>query len=171
MPSVDADRLPRRLRHHRRLVVAIVVSVVALDQATKAWAVSALPGSPVSIIGTTVEFRLARNTGGAFSLFQTFTPLLALLAVALAVILVRAVHRTDDRVVLVALALLLGGAVGNVTDRLFRAPGVLRGAVVDFIKLGFWPTFNVADTAITVGGLLLVGWSLFGGRAHAAPDG
>jgi signal peptidase II len=168
VPSADADR--RRLRQRRLLVAGIVVAVIALDQATKAWAASGLRDSPVSVIGSTVEFQLARNTGSAFSLFQTVTPLLAVLAVALVAVLVRTLNRTEDRMVLVALALVLGGALGNVSDRLFRAPGFLHGAVVDFIKVGSWPTFNVADSAITIGAVLLVVWSLLSSRSGAAPD-
>jgi signal peptidase II len=148
------------------LVVGLVATVVGLDQATKAWAVNSLTRAPVSIIGTTLEFRLSRNTGSAFSLFQTLTPLLAVLAVAIALILVRAMRRTDDRVVITALALVLAGAFGNLADRLFRSPGWLRGAVVDFIHISGWPTFNVADSAITVGAVLLVGWSLLGSRSR-----
>ena len=151
------------------MVAGIVVAVVALDQATKAWATSGLRDGPVSIIGHTVEFQLARNTGSAFSLFQTVTPLLAVLAVGLVAVLVRTLNRTEDLTVLVALALVLGGALGNVADRLFRAPGFLHGAVVDFIKVGSWPTFNVADSAITIGAVLLVGWSLLSSRS-VAPD-
>ncbi len=168
MPNADADR--QGLRNRRLLVAGIVVAVVALDQATKAWATSGLRDGPVSIIGSTVEFQLARNTGSAFSLFQTVTPLLAVVAVVLVAVLVRALDRTGDRVVLVALALVLGGALGNVADRLFRSPGFLHGAVVDFIKVGGWPTFNVADSAITIGAVLLVGWSLFSSRTGVAPD-
>ena len=167
MPSADADR--RRLRQRRLLIAGIVVAVVGLDQATKAWATSGLRDGPVSIIGSTVEFQLARNTGSAFSLFQTVTPLLAVLAVGLVAILVRTLNRAEDLTVLVALALVLGGALGNVSDRLFRAPGFLHGAVVDFIKVGSWPTFNVADSAITIGAVLLVGWSLLSSRS-VAPD-
>lgn len=165
MPSGDADP-GSLLRRRGPLVLGIVAVVVAFDQATKAWAVSSLASAPVSIIGTTVEFRLSRNTGSAFSLFQTLTPLLAVLAVLIALILVRAVRRTDDRVVLVALALVLAGALGNLADRLFRSPGWLRGAVVDFIHIGSWPTFNVADSAITIGAVLLVGWSFLGNRSR-----
>lgn len=163
MPSGDADPGPA-LRRRGPLVVAVVAFVIALDQATKAWAVHSLGTGPVSLIGTTVEFRLSRNTGSAFSLFQTLTPLLAVLAVAIALILVRVMRRTNDRVVIVALALVLGGALGNLADRLFRSPGWLRGAVVDFIHLDGWPTFNVADSAITIGAVVLVAWSLFAGR-------
>ena len=168
MPSGAADPTPLPVRRRGRIAAAIVVAVVALDQLTKAWAVSALPGSPVSIVGSTVELRLARNTGSAFSLFQNVTPLLAVLAVAVALILVRAVHRAYEPLVLIALALVLGGALGNVADRLFRSPGFLRGAVVDFVRLDGWPTFNVADSAITIGAVILVWWGLFGARADAA---
>jgi signal peptidase II len=167
VPSGAADPAPLPLRRRGRVAAAIVVAVVALDQLTKAWAVSNLPGSPVSIVGSTIELRLARNTGSAFSLFQNVTPLLAVLAVGVALILVRAVHRAYERTVLVALALVLGGALGNVADRLFRSPGWLRGAVVDFVRLDGWPTFNVADSAITIGAVVLVWWGVFGTRADA----
>ncbi len=166
MPNAAAE--PSRAAPGRRggLVVGIVVGVVALDQATKAWAVHTLPGSPVTLIDGTLELALARNTGSAFSLFQTLTPVVAILAVAIALVLVRVVRRTHERTVLIALALVLGGALGNLIDRLFRSPGWLRGAVVDFIHLRDWPTFNVADSAITIGAVLLVAWSLFGGRTR-----
>jgi signal peptidase II len=136
--------------------VAIVVGVVALDQLTKVWAVERLADGPVTVLGDDIGFRLSRNSGGAFSVFQGFTPFLALLAVVLTVILVRAVSRTDDRLMLVALALVLGGALGNLLDRLFRSPGFLRGEVVDFVGVKSFPTFNVADSAITVGAVLLL---------------
>jgi signal peptidase II len=76
-------------------------------------------------------------------------------------VLVRAVQRTTDTVTVVALSLILAGALGNLCDRVFRTPGFLRGAVVDFVVLGRWPSFNVADSAITIGAILLV---LFGWR-------
>ncbi len=97
----------------------------------KAWAVSALADGPVRILGSTVELSLSRNSGSAFSLFQGFTPLLALVAVVVAAVLVRAVRRTDDRWAVLALSLVLGGALGNLADRAFRSPGFLHGAVVD----------------------------------------
>lgn len=152
MPNDDAEQSSRR----RLRAAGIVAGVVGLDQATKAWAVSALADGPESIIGSDVELHLSRNTGGAFSLFQGFTPLLAILAAVIAVVLVRAVRRAEDGWTVVALSLVLGGAVGNLTDRAFRSPGFLRGAVVDFVKVGDFPTFNVADSAITIGALLLV---------------
>jgi signal peptidase II len=86
--------------------------------------------------------------------------LLAILAIVLSVVLVRAVRRTDDVVILIALSLVLGGALGNLFDRLARSPGFLEGAVVDFVRVGSFPTFNVADAAITVGAVLLVARTL-----------
>jgi signal peptidase II len=154
VPSDGADRSSSPKR--RALVTAIVLGVIALDQLTKAWAVERLSDGPIEIFGSDVGLRLSRNSGGAFSLFQGYTPLLAVLAIVLALILVRAVSRTDDRLVLVALALVLGGALGNLVDRLVRSPGFLRGEVVDFVNVGSFPTFNVADAAITVGGGLLL---------------
>jgi signal peptidase II len=153
----DAGSTTRRPR--TGLALAIVLGVVALDVLTKVWAVHELADGPLSVIGDTVDFRLARNTGGAFSLFQAFTPLLAALAVVVAFFLVRAVRRADDTLLLVALSLVLGGALGNLIDRVFRAPGFMRGGVIDFVHVSEWPTFNVADSAVTIGAMLLVIWA------------
>jgi len=166
VPSADGE--PADGSRHRTIVaVAIVSGVVALDQLTKVWAVARLDDGPISVFGQDVEFRLSRNRGGAFSLFQGFTPLLAVLAVVLAVLLVRALRRTDEMGMVVALALVLGGATGNLIDRMVRDPGFLRGAVIDFVRLDGWPTFNVADSAVTIGAVLLVVRALFGGREES----
>lgn len=148
------------------------------DQVAKAWAVRRLADGPVDVLGDDIGFRLSRNSGGAFSVFQGFTPLLALLAVGLTVVLVRAVAHTRDPLMLVALALVLGGALGNLVDRVVRSPGFLRGQVVDWIGVRQFPTFNLADAAITVGAVLLCIAVLRtpaepepgGGPARAAPD-
>jgi signal peptidase II len=165
----------RQAQRRSRLAAVIVIGVVVVDQVTKAWAVHDLADHQVVIIGDTVDFRLARNTGSAFSLFQAFTPILAVLAIAVAFFLIRALRRTRDMVMLVALSLILGGAIANLIDRALRAPGFLRGAVVDFVHLGAWPTFNVADASITIGAVLLVFWAIrtdLRARedAHAEPD-
>lgn len=138
----------------------MAVAVVALDQATKAWAVAALSDGPVRLIGDVLALRLTRNPGGAFSVFTGFTPFLAVLAAVMVVVIIRTTRRTADAVMAYSLALVLGGAVGNLVDRLVRAPGFLRGHVVDFIDLSFWPTFNLADSAITIGVLVVLvrGW-------------
>ena len=116
--------------------LALVSGVFALDQVTKVWAVSELSRRSIAVIGDTVQFQLGRNTGSAFSLFQGFTPLLAVLAIAVAFVLARAARRSDDLVTVCALSLVLGGSLGNLADRLFRAPGFLHGAVIDFIDRG-----------------------------------
>ena len=140
--------------------LALAAVVVVLDQLTKVWAVSALSDGPDRVLGSLLELRLTRNPGGAFSLLTNLTPVLAVLAVVMAAYIVRTTRRTADIVMAYSLALVLGGAVGNLVDRLVRSPGFLRGEVVDFIKVPHWPTFNIADTAITVGVILIAlrGW-------------
>jgi signal peptidase II len=140
----------------RWLAPTIVLGVVLLDQLTKVWVVAALSDAPLSIVGNDVELHLVRNSGGAFSLFTNATLVLALLAIVLSVVLVRAVQRARDGLTVVALSMVLGGALGNLTDRITRSPGFLRGEVVDFVHVGTFPSFNVADSAITIGAILLV---------------
>jgi len=142
------------------LATAIVLGVVVLDQLSKLWAVRELVDAPVTVIGDDIGFALTRNTGSAFSLFQAFTPLLAVVAIGVAVLLVRAVRRTRDTLMVIGLSLVLGGALGNLADRLFRSPGFLKGAVVDFVHVSSFPTFNVADSAITVGAVVIVIWAV-----------
>src|SRR5256714_12530966 len=142
---------PGSTRPSRRpfLILGLVVGVVLLDQITKAWVVASLADGPFSIIGNTVEFRLSRNPGGAFSILTGFTPLLAVLAAIVAIVLVRVAQRAKDPGMVVALSLVLGGALGNLADRLFRAPGFLRGGAVDFVRIGAVPGFDVADSPVT----------------------
>jgi signal peptidase II len=152
--AADATKAPPRGRRLR--VFGAVAIIVALDQLTKSWAVSELADGPKRIFGDTVELALSRNPGGAFGRFQGMTPILAVGAVIVTVLLVRATRHATDRVILVGLVLVLGGAIGNLMDRLFRSPGFLRGHVVDFVAVGWWPVFNVADSCITIGAVLLV---------------
>ena len=112
--------------------------------------------SAISIVGTAVEFRVVRNSGGAFSTFTNATVVLAVLAIGLTAWLVVTVRKTTDFWTALGLALVLGGALGNLTDRFFRSPGFLRGHVVDFVKVGSFPLFNVADSAVTIGAALLI---------------
>jgi signal peptidase II len=150
----------------RRLAIAvwIVASVVLLDLLTKTWALRALADGPRWIIGTSVGFVLAFNTGSAFSIVRSGTPVLAVIAVIATVVLVRTVVRTEDRWLVVGLSLVLGGAIGNLGDRVFRAPSFLHGAVIDFVKLGPWPLFNVADAAISIGAVTIVVRVILDGR-------
>ena len=155
--SSDAVKQSRALvRLSRWTSPAIVAAVVVLDQVTKSWIVATHSSVPLEIVGHDIEFQVARNPGGAFSTFTNATIVLAVLAIGLSVWLVRTLRRSTDRATIVTLSLVLGGALGNLSDRVFRSPGVLRGRVVDFVKVGSFPSFNVADSAITVGALLLV---------------
>jgi signal peptidase II len=151
-------------------VAVAVVSIVVLDQLTKIWAVAALSDGPISIVGDTVEFHLTRNPGGAFGRFQGMTPLLAIGAVLVTVWLVHTVRHASDPWMVVALTLVLGGALGNLIDRFVRSPGFLRGHVVDFVKVGDFPVFNVADSCITIGATLLIVRTLFPPRTAADAD-
>ena len=160
MASGAADATDAPPRGRRLRVFGVVAIIVAIDQLTKSWAVAELADGPKHIVGDTVELTLTRNAGGAFGRFQGMTPILAIGAVIVTVLLVRATRHATDRVVLVGLVLVLGGAIGNLTDRLFRSPGFLRGHVVDFVAVGWWPVFNVADSCITIGAVLLVIQSL-----------
>jgi signal peptidase II len=150
----------RGLLRSPALPLAVAAGIVVVDQLTKAWAVSALSDGPVHVVGSLLQLRLTRNPGGAFSLLTNLTPVLAVLAVVMVAYILRTTRRTTDVVMAYSLALVLGGAVGNLVDRLVRSPGFLRGEVVDFIKVPNWPTFNVADSAITVGVILIAirGW-------------
>jgi signal peptidase II len=141
-------------------VIGAIASIVAVDQLTKAWAVAALSDGPVHVIGDTVEFELTRNGGGAFSRFQGMTPVLAIGAIVVTFVLFRVLRGVTDSVLVVALTLVLGGALGNLVDRFVRAPGFLRGHVIDFVSVGWWPVFNVADTCVSIGAVLLIVRSL-----------
>jgi signal peptidase II len=145
-------------------VVAALATIVAVDQLTKAWAASALAEGPKHVIGDFLVFELSRNSGSAFSRFQGYTPVVAVLAIVIAVFVARALRQTTDRWMLIGLVLVLGGALGNLADRLVRSPGFLRGHVVDFIAVGWYPVFNVADSCVTIGAVLLIARTLF------APD-
>lgn len=136
---------------------AVAGAVLIADQATKALALATLDdGNVVELVGS-LRLRLVFNRGTAFGLGSRFAPLIALLGVVVVALLARtagALRRPSARV---SLGLVLGGAVGNLADRLLRSSdGALGGAVVDFVDLQWWPVFNLADTAITVGAVLLV---------------
>jgi signal peptidase II len=139
------------------VVLGGALAVVALDQLTKAWAMHNLADGPVDVVGP-VRFALTRNTAGAFGLGGALVPFLAVGALVLVVALVTRADVIARPGLALAAGLVLGGALGNLVDRLARSPGLLRGAVVDFVDLRWWPVFNLADAAITCGCLLLL-WS------------
>lgn len=150
---------PRRLR----LLLSVAAVVLALDVVTKVIAVKLLPpGQPVSIIGDTVTWTLVRNSGAAFSMATGYTWMLTLIATGVVIGIFWMGRRLVSPWWAVGLGLILGGATGNLVDRFFRAPGPLRGHVVDFLSVGWWPVFNVADPSVVGGAILLVVLSVFG---------
>jgi signal peptidase II len=160
----------------RRLVLLIIVAVLALaaDVVSKVVVVAQLADhAPVTVIPRVLDLQLTRNSGAAFGLAGGMTIVFTLVAVAVVVFIVAKARRLRSRGWAVALGLLLGGALGNLGDRLFREPGVLRGHVVDWIHLTHWPIFNLADSCIVVGGLLAVLLSARGRRLDGTqlPEG
>ena len=156
----QSETPPRRCL---RLLLSIAAAVLLLDIVTKVLAVRLLvPGQPVSIIGDTVTWTLVRNSGAAFSMATGYTWMLTLVAMGVVVGIIWMGRRLVSPWWAVGLGMILGGALGNLVDRFFRAPGPLRGHVVDFLSIGWWPVFNVADPAVVGGAMLLVGLSVFG---------
>jgi signal peptidase II len=133
------------------LLAAVATAVYGVDQASKAAAVARLdPGEPHPLVGDLLQLHLIRNAGAAFSVATGVTWLLTVVAVVVVVVVLRSARRLGSTAWAVTLGLLLGGALGNLTDRLLRAPGLGRGQVVDFIDYGGLFIGNVADIAIVV---------------------
>lgn len=153
--GLDAGAEPSR-RSRWPVTALVVVTWVLLDQLTKHWAVNELQDGRTVELVWTLQLNLAFNSGMAFSQAEGIGPIIGVVALAVVVVLLVSLRRDDSVLSSVAVGLIVGGAVGNVADRVFRDEGWLRGSVVDFIDLQWWPIFNVADVGITVGGALLV---------------
>lgn len=142
------------------MLLALASVVLVVDLLTKLVVVATIgPGEDIRLLGGALYLTNLRNTGAAFSFAEGFTVLFTLVAVAVAVVIVRTARRLFSAGWAVALGLVLGGALGNLVDRVFRDPGFLRGGVVDFLSVfgpdgRVWPVFNVADSAIVCGGVL-----------------
>jgi signal peptidase II len=132
------------------LIAAVAAAVVAVDQATKTWAVNSLASGPRHIIWT-LRLNLQFNSGIAFSQATGAPALISVIAIGVVIFLAVAAHRAQDRFTAVILGLVIGGALGNIADRLFRHHG---GAVIDFIDVRWWAVFNVADAAVSIGVVL-----------------
>ena len=163
------DRRARRLSVTVLWTMAVVIVVV--DQISKQWALFALSdGQHTALLGRALGLVLVRNPGAAFSFATGQTWIFALIASLVVVIIVRVSRNLASRSWAVALGLVLGGAVGNLIDRLLREPGFLRGHVIDFIDYGGYFVGNVADIAIVLAAagiivLSLGGWEIDGTRA------
>ncbi|HEU5007904.1 MAG TPA: signal peptidase II [Jatrophihabitantaceae bacterium] len=168
----DPRPRPRRIA----LFAGIALFALTLDVVSKVIVVAQLGGdhSPVRILGGAIYLDIARNSGAAFSLGTGFTVILTIIALAVVAIILRTASRMRSIGWAIALGLILGGALGNLADRIFREPGVGRGHVVDWISLfgpygAHWPIFNLADSAICCGAALaavlaVIGVELDGGR-------
>lgn len=143
-------------RRPLRPLIGVAAAVVAVDHLTKWLARRELRTRDVDLVGT-LRLRLTENSGAAFSLGSRFAPIIALVAVVVVVALFGFGRRLRGWIPIVAVGAIAGGATGNLLDRVFRqGHGFLGGHVVDFIDLQWWPVFNVADMAITLGAVALV---------------
>ncbi|WP_327295721.1 MULTISPECIES: signal peptidase II [unclassified Streptomyces] len=139
------------------LLLGVAGVAYALDLGSKLAVVAKLENHPpVKVIGGWLELNAMRNPGAAFGIGGATTILFTVIAVAIALVIVRMARKLYSGPWAIALGLLLGGALGNLTDRLFRSPGGLRGAVVDFIAVRDFSVMNLADWAISCGGALMV---------------
>jgi signal peptidase II len=130
--------------------------VVVLDLVSKRWAASELVDSPREIFPGFLSLKFVENPGAAFGVFQDAGPLLGVAAVAAVGFIAAALTRPRPSHEVLAFGLIMGGALGNLIDRIFRGPGFLDGKVIDWVQLGPIPTFNVADASITVAVALLI---------------
>jgi signal peptidase II len=171
--EVDPPARPPTSRARLLTVFGLVAATAyVVDVVSKMVAVDRLTGRPdVEIVGDFFVLHLVRNPGAAFSTGTGFTQVFALLATAAVVVILWFVRKVGSAVWAVALGFLLAGVLGNLTDRLLREPGPLRGHVIDFLMLPNWPVFNVADICINVAaGLILIqafrGIRIDGTRTH-----
>jgi signal peptidase II len=165
-PAAATEQPRRRVG----LLFAVAAAVYVTDVVTKAIVVATLSGHrPVRLLGGLLHLLVLRNSGAAFSIGTSMTVVFTLIALGVIFFILRTSRRLRSLPWAITLGLLLGGATGNLTDRLLRSPGVFRGDVVDWIQLPHWPVFNVADSAIVCGGILAVllaarGYGLNGSR-------
>ena len=149
---------PVRTSASKSLAYLLIMIVIVFDQLTKHWSLNALNAGRTIQIFWTLQFNLVFNSGMAFSQGQDSGRIIGLLAIGVVVGLLMSLRKPMTRVTIIGTGLLVGGACGNILDRMFRGNGWMSGAVVDFIDLQWFPVFNVADSAVTIGaGFLILG--------------
>ena len=134
-----------------RMSLLISAVIVLLDQISKAWALRDLADGRIIHVIWTMQFNLTYNRGMAFSRGTGIGPIIGVIGLVVVALLLLSLRRADNALTRVATGLIIGGAVGNILDRLFRGSGWMRGAVIDFIDFQWWPFFNIADMAIMIG--------------------
>ncbi|MEV2249044.1 signal peptidase II [Streptomyces sp. NPDC050147] len=157
--QTSPDEQGPKSKGKRKILVLFAVSVLAyaLDLVSKMIVVAKLEHhEPIEIVGEWLQFNAIRNAGAAFGIGEAFTVIFTCIAAAVIVVIARLARKLYSMPWAIALGMLLGGALGNLTDRIFRAPGVFEGAVVDFIAPKGFAVFNLADSAIVCGGILIV---------------
>ncbi len=177
-PGSDNSNPLTQQGSRRPLILFFVVAFSAylLDLGTKVLAVEKLTGEPpVEVLGSFFQLNLARNPGAAFSTGTSYTVVLSCIAVGAVVTVLWYSRRLASRLWAFGLGCLLGGVLGNLTDRVFREPGFLRGHVIDFFQLPNWPIFNVADICINVAAGVIIlqavrGVSIAGVRTSKAAE-
>jgi signal peptidase II len=128
--------------------------VWAIDFLSKNWALANLASSSRKIIGDFLKFTLVRNPGAAFSMATGFTVIFTSISVAVGIFITRYASKITHAGWSAVAGLVLGGVLGNLTDRIFRSPGFLYGHVIDWIELPHWPVFNIADSAIVIAAVI-----------------
>jgi signal peptidase II len=162
---LPVEQAPDGTRRTVVVLATVAALVLGLDVLSKALVVANLTeGEPVHLLGDIFEFTLLRNPGAAWNLGTGYTAVFTVLAVGVVVFVVRMAGRLRSTGYAVAFGLLLGGASGNLGDRIFRAPGIFRGNVVDWIAVvpRYYPVFNIADSAICIAGATFVVLALLG---------
>jgi len=171
-PPGDNGQVDHAVPPRRRLLwvtLAVAAVVIVIDQVTKAIALANLQPrlasgeGPIELLGPVLKLTFVQNTGAGFGIGANFTWVFALIAAIVAVVIVRTARKLGSVAWAIALGGLMGGALGNLVDRLMRPPGFGeayagpgQGYVVDFIQLPYWPVFNVADMAIVGSAILMV---------------
>jgi signal peptidase II len=154
------------------VTLGVAAAVVVLDQATKALAVAMLEGQPpIEVLGRWLQLTFVRNPGAAFSLAGNYTIVISAIALAVSFFIVRTARTLSSTWWAVVLGGILGGALGNLIDRILRSPAPFRGHVVDFLELPNWPVFNVADMALVGSAVLAVILSIAGVELSEPPGG
>jgi signal peptidase II len=147
------------------VLIGVAAFALAADITSKAIVVARMPGhAPIRLIGSLLQLTYTRNAGAAFSIGGSMTIVFTAIALGVVIFIVRTARNLRSVGWAVALGLLLGGATGNLLDRIFRAPGPFQGHVVDWIELPHWPIFNLADSSIVCAGVLIVLLALRGIR-------
>jgi signal peptidase II len=153
------------------VLLAVAATVLACDALTKAIVVAALSGhQPVRLLGGLLTLQVMRNSGAAFNIGTSMTVVFTAIAVGVIIFILRTARRLRSLPWAITLGLLLGGATGNLADRLLRSPAPVRGYVVDWIELPHWPVFNLADSAIVCGGVIAILLSVRGMRIDGTRD-